>query len=125
MAKDWEDGPDDEEEPPLTQRELLDVAIRWFETLNLATGAALTHLRVLRNEIGLRPVGKVLRMPERRADATGASGAAHSDGQTQPTVAGSATSSARSDGLAQATVAVSATGAARSEGQAGESDTTR
>ena len=32
MAKDREDGPDDEEEPPLTQRELLDVAIRWFET---------------------------------------------------------------------------------------------
>ena len=26
MAKDWEDGPDDEEEPPLTQRELLDAS---------------------------------------------------------------------------------------------------
>jgi len=61
--KDWEDGPDDEGEPPLTQRELLDVAIRWFETLNLATGAALTHLRVPRNEIKLRPAAAVLEMP--------------------------------------------------------------
>jgi hypothetical protein len=33
MGKDWEDGPDDENEPPLPQRDLLDATIAHLESI--------------------------------------------------------------------------------------------
>src|SRR5262245_19857459 len=97
MAKDWDDGPDDETEPLLTQRELPDVQIGWYERLNIVVGAALTHLRALRAEIELRPAGKVVKLQTKRPDsdaiAACASGAVHSEAQGAATLAVAASGS--------------------------------
>lgn len=96
--RDWEDGPEDAPEPPLTQREVLETEITYWEALNLLSGSRLTHLRTLLREIELRPAARVVEMPKRRVE----DGVAVA-GEVSAKAAGAATATVGSHALALGT----------------------